>query len=84
MDELFEILTLVQCLKQNKPVKIVLYGAEFWKGLVNWMDKVLCAYKTIDRKDLFIFTIADSVEEAAQYILDDNTTSSEAIPAFLS
>ena len=34
LDELFEVITLVQC-KKAKPVPILLFGSSYWKRLIN-------------------------------------------------
>ncbi|MCW5670808.1 MAG: LOG family protein, partial [Hydrogenophaga sp.] len=34
LDELFEVITLVQC-KKSKPVPILLFGSDYWKRLIN-------------------------------------------------
>lgn len=71
MDELFEILTLVQCQKQERPVKIVLYGKSYWQGLIQWMATTFQGQGTISKDDLNIFSIADSPQEVARLILHD-------------
>lgn len=69
LDEFFEILTLVQT-KKIEPLPIVLYGKEFWQPLISWFEKeLLKKYKTIERKDLDIFHVVDSVDEALKYIV---------------
>lgn len=75
MDELFEILTLVQCGKNEKQVVIALYGSDFWNGLVGWMgEKMLSQYKTISGKDLFLFHVVDSVDEAVSLACREKQT----------
>lgn len=69
LDELFEMVTLIQT-KKISPVPIVLYGKDFWDPLYTFMtERLLREYKTIDREDLNMFHIVDSVEEAHAYIL---------------
>ena len=36
MDELFEVLTLKQTGKVQKDLPVVLFGAEFWRSVINW------------------------------------------------
>ena len=65
LDELFEVLTLIQCRKQERPVKVVLYGSDFWGGLISWLRQVVCGrYKTISGEDIFLFSVVDTVDEA--------------------
>lgn len=62
MDELFEALTLAQTKKiQNFP--IILYGTEYWKGLIDWMKNTLVPNGTIGREDFALFSIVDTPEE---------------------
>jgi uncharacterized protein (TIGR00730 family) len=56
LDELFEVITLVQC-KKAKPLPIVLFGSEYWKRLIN-LD-VLVEEGTVSPEDLKLFTYAD-------------------------
>ena len=71
MDELFEILTLIQTKKIKKTIPIVLYGKEFWNNIVNW-DYLVDA-GTISKKDLNLFRICDTVDEAYNYLTDKIT-----------
>ena len=66
LDELMEILTLIQTKKIKKSIPIVLYGKEFWENVVHW-DYLLKA-GTISKKDLDLFTICDSVEDAFTFL----------------
>ncbi len=61
LDELFEVITLVQC-KKAKPVPIVLYGSDYWKRLIN-LD-VLVEEGTISPEDLQLFEYVDDPKDA--------------------
>ncbi len=65
LDELFEALTLIQTGKvEHFPV--VLYGRDYWAGLLEWIrDKPLYEEK-ISPEDLDLLIVTDSVEEAAE------------------
>ena len=65
LDELFEILTLVQC-KKAQPVPIVLFGSQHWKNLINF--DLLLAEGAISPQDLTLFQYADSHEQAWEQI----------------
>ena len=56
LDELFEVITLVQCGKA-KPVPIVLFGTDYWHKLFNF--EALVEYGTISPDDLHLLTYAD-------------------------
>ncbi len=62
LDEFFETVTLIQTLK-IEAFPIILFGREFWSGLLHWMEATLRPH-FIDGEDLGIFRIADSPEEA--------------------
>ena len=72
MDELFETLTLIQTHKVQKKVPIVLFGSEFWNGILNFDTFV--EWGVISPKDVNLFRILDSVEEARDYIVGTLTT----------
>jgi uncharacterized protein (TIGR00730 family) len=65
LDELFEVITLVQC-KKAKPVPIVLFGSDYWKRLVN-VD-VLVEEGTISPEDLQLFHYVDDPQSAWEII----------------
>ncbi|MDO9438751.1 TIGR00730 family Rossman fold protein [Hydrogenophaga sp.] len=66
LDELFEVITLVQC-KKSKPVPILLYGSDYWKRLIN-LD-LLVEEGTISPEDLSLFKYVDDPQTAWQHIL---------------
>jgi len=69
MDELFESLTLIQTGKvRNFP--LILFGTQYWKGLVDWIKGPMLTEHKINPADLKLLFMTDSVEEACQHILD--------------
>lgn len=66
LDELFEVITLVQC-RKAKPVPIVLFGSDYWKRLLN-LD-VLVEEGTISPEDLQLFEYVDEPQVAWDYIM---------------
>lgn len=69
-DELFETLTLIQTGHMRK-VPIVLVGKDYWGGLLKWIEKtVLGKEKNISKKDLDLYKLVDTAEEAMEYMLD--------------
>ena len=66
LDEFFEILTLLQTGKIKKSLPIVLFGKEYWNQLINF--ETLVEYGTINRKDLDLFFLTSSVDDAFEYI----------------
>ena len=70
MDELFEALTLIQTNKINKR-PVVLIGSEYWTGLIEWIKNVMLKQENnISEKDLNLFRIVDTAEDAYNYIED--------------
>jgi uncharacterized protein (TIGR00730 family) len=64
LDELFESLTLAQTGKiEHFP--IVLFGTEYWTGLLDWMRKVVLGRRAISPQDMDLMTLTDDPEEAA-------------------
>lgn len=69
LDEFFELLTLIQT-KKIERIPIVLYGADYWGPLVTFLEKTLYTqYKTINKEDMDLYKVVDSVDEAVKYIL---------------
>ncbi|MFF4171368.1 TIGR00730 family Rossman fold protein [Streptomyces sp. NPDC001744] len=67
LDELFEALTLVQTRKVTR-FPIVLFGTEYWKGLVDWLrDSVVAGGKAAEQ-DLLLFHVTDDVDEAVALV----------------
>ncbi len=69
MDELFEALTLVQTLKVE-PFPIVLYGSEYWDGLVEWLKTTMVKQGCIGKEDLQLFKVVDDVDQAVRIVLE--------------
>ena len=66
LDEFFETLTLIQTLKVE-PFPIILYGSDYWGGLVGWMKQTL-APRYIDREDGDIFRLVDEPKEVVRLV----------------
>lgn len=67
LDELFEILTLVQTNKIVR-VPIILFGSHFWKPLEKFIEEYLLENEKIDKADMKLFVITDSIEETLSII----------------
>lgn len=67
MDELFEVLTLIQTNKIT-PVPIVLFGSEFWGGMIDWLKNSLIRSGKISEEDMDLFLVTDEVEELIAHI----------------
>ena len=61
-DELFEILTLAQTRKLDRPIPVFLYGSTYWNEVVNF--QALVRHGTIDAEDLQLFEFVDEPHAA--------------------
>jgi predicted Rossmann-fold nucleotide-binding protein len=43
---------------------VVLFGTDYWRGMLDWLKKTPLAEKKISPEDLGLFTITDDVDEA--------------------
>ncbi|HLU87084.1 MAG TPA: TIGR00730 family Rossman fold protein [Taishania sp.] len=81
MDELFEALTLIQTKKISKK-PVVLIGSEYWSGLMDWVKNVMLKEENnISEKDLDLFKIVDTAQDAFNYI-DDFYKTHDLTPNF--
>jgi uncharacterized protein (TIGR00730 family) len=69
LDELFESLTLVQT-KKIRRFPIVLFGSEYWKGMLDWIKGTLIDEGAISPEDLNLLVVTDSIEEARDILVD--------------
>ncbi|MEQ8358991.1 MAG: TIGR00730 family Rossman fold protein [Cytophagales bacterium] len=67
MDEFFEALTLIQTKKIGR-FPIVLYGKDYWGGLIDWLKEVVLKEKNINVEDLNLFNLVDDETEAVKVI----------------
>ncbi|GAC1627973.1 MAG: LOG family protein [Nevskia sp.] len=74
LDELFEVLTLSQTGK-SRPMPIVLFGREFWDGLINF--ERLAERGLINPADVDRLKIVDGVDEAYEAIVGALSKSGE-------
>jgi hypothetical protein len=78
LDEFFEVMTLVQTGKLRKRMPIVLFGTEFWDGVMNL--SALVRFGTISAADLRLFHRTDSVDDAFSFITRELTETALASP----
>jgi uncharacterized protein (TIGR00730 family) len=68
LDELFESLTLIQTGK-IRDFPVVLFGTDYWSGLLDWLKNTLAAEGKISLEDMDLFMVTDSPQEASDHIL---------------
>lgn len=65
LDEFFELSTLIETKKIEKPPTIVLMGTKYWEHLFQWIRECsVKQYKTMAESMLDVYTITDSMDEA--------------------
>jgi uncharacterized protein (TIGR00730 family) len=70
LDELFEALTLIQTRKVQR-FPVVLFGTDYWRGLIDWIRDQQLAGGKIDAEDLELFRVTDSPADACAWILEN-------------
>jgi uncharacterized protein (TIGR00730 family) len=68
MDELFNALTLVQT-GAVADFPVVLFGRDYWEGLVAWLRETMLGHGCIAREDLDLFRLTDEPREVVEWIL---------------
>src|SRR6056297_1646486 len=65
LDEMFEAITLIQTQKIGA-FPIILVGKKYWSGLMEWVKNVMLKEKNVNEKDLVLFHIVDTADEAVE------------------
>jgi uncharacterized protein (TIGR00730 family) len=76
LDELFEALTLIQT-KKIKNFPVVLFGTNYWNGLLDWMGNYMLPQGKINELDFRLFKVTDSPAEVVQIITKSQNTIEE-------
>jgi hypothetical protein len=69
LDELFEALTLIQTGKV-KHFPVILFGSDYWAGLVEWLTRTVAGEGKINQTDLLLFRVTDDPAEAARIVIE--------------
>jgi hypothetical protein len=80
LDELFEALTLVQTRKVTR-FPVILYGSEYWSGLLDWIRGTLLPHGKIGAADVDLITVSDDVAEIVRRIQAAADASSTQVAA---
>ncbi|MBI4309389.1 MAG: LOG family protein, partial [Candidatus Omnitrophica bacterium] len=67
LDELSESITLIQT-QRMEPFPVVLYGTEYWQGLLDWFNGKVLHEHCIDPPDLGIIQTVNTPEEVIKII----------------
>ena len=71
LDEFFEVVTLVMT-KKHKPSPIILFDSNYWGKLYSFMNDDMLKYGTINRDDLNLISLTNSVDEVINIIKNFN------------
>ncbi len=69
LDEFYEALTLMQTRKIDR-FPVVLFGTEFWQGLVEWMKATMLKEGTISKDDMDLFYMTDNVDDVVNHLYE--------------
>jgi len=69
LDEFFEALTLMQTHKIY-PMPLILFGSQFWNGLLEWMKTTLIEYEVVSEEDLALIKVTDDPQEVLDIMLE--------------
>lgn len=69
LDEFYEALTLIQTHKVP-PFPIVMFGSQYWSGLIEWMKNEQLQNGMISATDLDLFFLTDNPKDAVNYIIN--------------
>ncbi|MFQ5465506.1 MAG: TIGR00730 family Rossman fold protein [Thermodesulfobacteriota bacterium] len=67
LDEFFEALTLIQTHK-IWPFPLILFGSDYWRPLLDFMNNTMLKFRTISRSDLDYIRITDDAAEVLDII----------------
>lgn len=80
LDEFFEALTLLQTHKVY-PMPLVLYGSEYWDGLMAWIRGTMLGRGAISEADLRYIEICDDPDEVVEVMVRHRRWKQEKIEA---
>ena len=67
LDEFTEAINLIQTERIPK-FPVVLFGSEYWKGMLDWLRGTVLKNGSISKEDLDIFTVVDNPKEVVRVI----------------
>ncbi len=81
LDETFEALTLAQT-KKIGPFPIILFGREYWDGLIAWFRKEPLSHGTLSEEDLSNFALIDDLGEISALMNRHRRTCDTRSPSY--
>ncbi|MFA6216797.1 MAG: TIGR00730 family Rossman fold protein [Candidatus Omnitrophota bacterium] len=67
LDEFSEAINLIQTQRIPR-FPVVLFGSQYWKGMLEWLQKMVLESGCISKEDLDIFKIADKPQDVVKII----------------
>ncbi|WP_455216706.1 LOG family protein [Kaarinaea lacus] len=68
LDEFFEALTLMQT-EKIYPMPLILFGVEYWKGLIEWCRNTMLPNGTVSEADFEFITLTDDIDEVVSTLV---------------
>ena len=69
LDEFFEAITLIQT-GRSEVFPVILVGKKYWQGMVKWLNSTVFKAGSVQEKDLKLFKLVDTADEAVKIICD--------------
>jgi len=69
LDEFFEALTLMQT-EKIFPMPLILFGVDFWKGLIDWLKATMVPGGTISESDFDYIKLTDDIDEVVSVMVN--------------
>ena len=69
LDEMFEFLTLAQTRKLSKQLFVILYGSDYWAGLIEWLRARVLAANNVVQEDVDSIHIVDTPEQVRDIVV---------------
>jgi hypothetical protein len=79
LDELFEALTLIQT-KKISSFPVILYGSEYWEGLIDWMRERLLVENKIRQEDVDSIHVCDEPERVRDIVVEYHQMATGELP----
>ncbi len=67
LDEFYEAINLIQT-RRIPRFPVILFGSEYWKGMIKWLKEKVLVEGNISREDLNLFKVTDNPREVAAII----------------
>jgi len=69
LDEFTEAINLISTDRIPK-FPVIVVGSEYWKGMIDWLEKVVLSSGCISREDFKMFKVVDKPQEVVKIIRD--------------